>query len=212
LIIASFLFFVPPVRAAVEAVIQRLGIAFAETSQFGPNSQTGQAEPTQLAVTPPLSMSVKEVQAQISFPLLLPTWLPEGLTYIRRDVKRYQTADCRDCGRQVNITYATTPGFDYNQELLYFHANAGPGYGGPLLAETTEQTVTVNGQSGFYVHGGWQGDGQGDPKIRIGNYKWDDQADDAYLTWMQDGVTYLLQGHNLGLKLEEMLRIAESMK
>jgi hypothetical protein len=61
------------------------------------------------------------------------------------------------------------------------------------------------------VHGGWQDDGRGDPNTKLGNLLWDDQADDAYLTWTQDGVTYLLEAHNLGLELNDLLRITASM-
>ena len=41
---------------------------------------------------------------------------------------------------------------------------------------------------------------------------WDDQSDDAYLTWTQNRVTCLLEDHNLGLGLDDLLRIAASME
>lgn len=80
-----------------------------------------------------------------------------------------------------------------------------------MLAESKEQSVVVNGQLGIYVHGGWQDDGRGDPKTRLGNMLVDDQADKAYLTWMQGGVTYLMEAHNVDLDLEDMQRSAASM-
>jgi len=71
--------------------------------------------------------------------------------------------------------------------------------------------VTVNGLPGIYVHGSWQNDGRGDPDTNIGSLRWDDEADDAYLTWTQAGVTYLLEAHRLGLVSDDLLRIAGSM-
>lgn len=46
----------------------------------------------------------------------------------------------------------------------------------------------------------------------MGSLLWDERADDAYLTWEEDGVTYLLEAHNLGLQFEELLRVAESLE
>jgi len=212
LIIASLLFMVPPARAAVESIVQRMGIFFADTSQFGSNAETGHANVQIIPGTRPPSLSIPEVQAQISFPLLLPTWLPEGLTNVDQDVDHYDIGNCQGCGRQVIIEFSKTANFDPKDGNLLYHANQIPAYGGPLLAETTQQAINVNGQSGLYVHGGWQDDGRGDPKIRIGNLLWDDQIDAAYLTWTQDGVAYLIEAHHLGLKLEDMLRIAETIK
>ncbi len=37
-----------------------------------------------------------------------------------------------------------------------------------IQAEAREQAVTVNGQPGHYVHGGWQDDGRGDPNTKMG--------------------------------------------
>jgi hypothetical protein len=38
----------------------------------------------------------------------------------------------------------------------------------------------------------------------------DKMADDTYLTWTQQGVTYLLEAHNLSLNLEDLQQIAMS--
>jgi len=95
---------------------------------------------------------------------------------------------------------------------LFLYASYNAQAATPLLAESKEQTVEVNGQPGIYVHGGWQDNGQGDPNTRLGNLLRDDQVDVAYLTWLQDGVTYLLEAHYLGLTVEDMQRIASSMQ
>jgi hypothetical protein len=197
-------FFVPTVRAAVESIIQRMGIAFVDTEQFGQNAQVGKAEP--VILTPSPSLTLREIQDRISFPLQLPTWVPEGLSYIYRSMLDTKT------GQHVDIQYCRSMDLDFKNGCLLLHASYGPGEAPPLLAESKEQSVEVNGQPGIYVHGGWQGDGRGDPMIKLGNLQWDDEADDAYLTWTLGKATYLLEAHNLGLDLDDMLHIARLMK
>ena len=211
LLLIGSLFFVPAARAFVEDIIQRMGIAFVDTGRFDQNTQVLKVEATEISNRSP-SLSIEEVRAQIGFSLLLPTWLPDGLIYIHRSISEYDPQSWEGSGKKPSIEYGRTADFDSGNGLLFLHANDGPIGAPPLLAESREQLVTVNGQPGFYVHGGWQDDGRGDPNTKIGILQWDDQADDAYLTWIQDGVTYLLEAHNLGVDLEVLLRIAESMK
>jgi hypothetical protein len=210
LILIGSLFFVPAVRAFAEDIIQRMGIAFVDTTQFDQNTQMVKVEATEV-FNPSPSLSEKEIRQQISFPLLLPTWLPDGLTYVHRSISEYDPLTSEGSGRKVTIEYSRNSNFNPVNGLLFLNANDGPITAPPLLAEGRENPVTVNGQAGFYIHGGWQDDGRGDPNTKLGNLLWDDQADDAYLTWTQDGVTYLLEAHNLGLELNDLQRIAESM-
>ena len=204
LVLIGSLIFVPAAQSFAETIIQRIGLAFVDTQRFGPNTEVG--HPTPEMITPPPTLTIREFQEHITFSLLTPTQLPEGLTYIYRDIQTIQS------GQIVDIQYCRTKDMAYQNGCLVLHASykAQPAYA--LLAESKEQTVEVNGQPGIYVHGGWQDNGKGDPNTRLGNLLWDDQVDDAYLTWMQDGVTYLLEAHNLGLGLEDMQRIAASMK
>ena len=115
-------------------------------------------------------------------------------------------------GQVVDIQYCRAQDLAIQNGCVILHAGYKAQSAPPLLAESKEQTVEVNGQPGIYVHGGWQDNGRGDPNTRLGNLLWDDQVDVAYLTWMQDGVTYLLEAHNLGLNLDDMQRIASAMK
>ena len=204
LLLVGSLIFVPAVRAFTESIIQRLGIAFVYTKQFGPNTEVG--HPTVIIVTPPPTLTIQEFQERITFPLLTPTWLPEGLPYIYRSMQDMQS------GQVVDIQYCRTQDLAIQNGCVILHAGYKAQNASPLLAESKEQTVEINGQPGIYVHGGWEDNGKGDPNTRLGNLLWDDQADNAYLTWMQNDVTYLLEAHNLGLGLDEMKRIAESMQ
>ena len=203
-VMIGLLFFVPPVRAFTESIIQRIGIAFVNTQQFGPSTEVGQ--PTTNMITPPPTLSVPEFQERLTFPLLVPTWFPEGLTFIHRSISNSQS------GQSVDIQYCRTEDMAVQSGCLILYASYNAQTATPLLAESKEQTVEVNGQPGIYVHGGWQDNGSGDPNTRLGNLLWDDEVDVAYLTWMQDSVTYLLEAHYLRLNLEDMQRIAASMQ
>ncbi len=209
LMLIGSLFFVPAARAFAEDIIQRLGIAFVDTSQY--EDTTVQSAADVIRVTPSPSLTLAEIRERVNFSLLVPTWLPDDLTYIHRSVHEYNPSELEGSGQQVDIEYWRTANFDFQNGVLSLRANDGPIGAPPLLAESREQPVTINGLPGIYVHGGWQDDGRGDPNTKMGILQWDDQADDAYLTWTQDGVTYLLEAHNLGLELNDLLRIAETM-
>jgi hypothetical protein len=201
---------VPEVRAFATDVIQRMGIAFVNTKQLDETVEIVRVEATK--VTPPPSLSLEEVRQRLPFSLGIPSWLPDGLTYMHVSISEYDPNTLEGSGQQVSITYGRTADFDFESGVLFFRANDGPIGAPPLLAESRQQKVTVNGQPGVYVHGGWRDDGGGDPSTKMGNLQWDDQSDDAYLTWIQDGVTYLLEAHNLGLNLSDLLRIAVSLE
>ncbi len=208
-LVGSF-FFVPAARAFTADILHQMGIAFVDTDQFSPDTQVGSAERV-INSSPLPSLNPDEVRAQIDFPLLLPTWLPEGLDYAYYSLHTYDPQSWGGNGKELDVDFGCAANFDFASGVLRLHANDGPISAPPLLAESREQAAMVNGQPGIYVHGGWQDDGRGDPNTRMGSLQWDDRADDAYLTWSQDGVTYLLEAHNLRISLEELKRIAASM-
>jgi len=189
---------------------QRRGMGFVNTKQLDEKVEIVRGEATK--VTPPPSLGLEEVRQRLPFSLGIPSWLPDGLTYMHASISEYDPNTLEGSGQQVIVTYGRTADFDFESGVLFFRANDGPIGAPPLLAESRQQMVTVNGQPGIYVHGGWRDDGGGDPTTKMGNLQWDDQSDDAYLTWTQDGVTYLLEAHNLGLNLSDLLRIAASLE
>jgi hypothetical protein len=209
LLLIGSLLFVPKARAFAEDVFQRMGIAFVNTERYQETVVQEVAEAIKVPLPP--SLSIDELRQQISFPILVPTWLPDGLTYVNRGTREYDPQNGEGSGKKVIIEYSRTSDFNDEMGTLMLYANDGLIGSPPLLAASREQQVTVNGQSGIYVHGSWQNDGGGDPNTRLGSLLWDDHADNAYLTWTQNGVTYLLQAHNLGLGLDDLLRIAGSM-
>jgi hypothetical protein len=212
LLLAGVLFFVPSVRAAVDGIVQRMGIFFVDTRTFGQDSQVSVAEVQPVTLTPPSGLSLAEIRSRANFPLRLPTWLPGEFAYVHADIGTDKQADGQETApQQVTIEYRRAAEPSSDSGVLLFEASNGR-IGGPLLAETKEQAVSVNGSTGIYVHGGWQSDGRGDPNVHIGSLRWDDQADAAYLTWTEAGVTYLLSAADLGLQREDLLRIAQSLR
>lgn len=211
MVVGSLILFVPSVRAFAEDIIQRMGIALVDTSQFDQNVEVVSVEP--IRNTPAPSLSIAEIRRQIAFPLMQPGWLPQELDHYYGSLSKYDPVENQIPGSGMSVTlyYYRSADHDFQQGVLYLRANDGPIPAPPLLAQSREQEVTVNGQPGIYIHGGWQDDGSGDPNIKMGALQWDDQADDAYLSWEQDGVTYLLEAHNLGFGLEDLLKIAASM-
>jgi len=209
MVLVGTLIIVPEARAFTESVFQRMGIAFVNPERLG-DTVVDQAQANR--VTLPLSLSMDELRQRISFNLLTPAWLPDGLVYVNRGIREYEPAESAGSGQKVSIQYARTADFNPDGGVLRLTANDGPIDSPPLLAAFREQSVTVNGQLGIYVHGSWRDDGGGDPNIKLGSLQWDDNADDAYLTWTQDNVTYLLEAHNLSLGLDEVLHIAGSMR
>jgi hypothetical protein len=201
---------VPQARAFAEDIIQRMGIAFVDTNRFDQNTQVMEAEATMISNIPP-SLSVDEVRNQIGFSLLLPSWLPDDLIYVHGSITEYDPQKWEGNGKQLTIEYGRSANLNSASGSLFLRANDGPIGAPPLLAESRQQPVTVNGQPGIYVHGGWRDDGKGDPKTKLGILQWDDQEDNAYLTWTQEGVTYLLEAHTLSLQLEDLQKIAMSM-
>jgi len=208
LLLIGSLIFVPEARAFAEDIIQRMGIAFVDTERY---EVAPQAPAEVIRVTPPPSLSMEEIRQRIPFNLMVPTWLPDDLIYVHRSISEYDPLETEGSGQKVSIEYGRTADLDFQSGILFLNANDGPISAPYVLAASRELSVTVNGVPGIYVHGGWQDDGRGDPNTKMGNLLWDDNADDAYLTWMQDGVTYLLAAHNLGLDLDDLLRIAGSM-
>ncbi len=211
LLLAGSLALVPGVRAFGEGILQRMGIALVDTTVEEDGSvQSAKLEVTRVAGEPP-ALTVEEARGRIGFDVRLPTWLPEEFAHTRVSITENSMPDDA-YGPKLGIEYSQVAAPGPGDGILVMHASEGLLSAPPVLASAAEEAVSVRGLPGVYVHGGWQDDGTGDPSIRMGSLLWDERADDAYLTWEEDGVTYLLEAHNLGLQFEELLRVAESLE
>ncbi len=208
----GMLFTVPAVRAQVEVIWERLGLAFVDTSLFNKNPrETAQSDREVLEatkVTPPRRLNIDEIKNQAPFEVLAPRWLPDNLVFGGGQIEKLAE------GTQIELWFYPE-GQSPDQDSSYLLIRIGPG--SPYLVPANrEQQIDMNGNAASYIHGGWDDEGRGDPSTALGNgsnkLRWNDEIDDAYLTWKQGGQPYLMFAHELGLRLNEMKKIAESMK
>jgi len=205
-LLSGLLMAVPTTRAAIDDLLRRLGFNLAPEEETN-NTTVMLLEPTILPVTP-VFLSVEDVQAGVAFQVRTPGWLPEGIAYRNGDA--LQTAD-----KGIPETWLTYrragEGDAPDAPELVLEATTGdlpPIY----LSEKAAQDVTVSRQPGVYIHGGWTTSRPIQPGESIQGLFWDFAEDDAYLSWVEDGIAYRIQQHGLGLTLEDMTRIAESLR
>lgn len=205
LLVVAGLAMTPPVRAVVQDVVQRFGLAFTGSDPGAPvvRLEATMAE-GQLA---PLA-SIEELRQQAPFPLRVATWLPEGLTLAGGSVSGLESQEVI----KVTLEYRRAGLVGGEAPVLRQWVANGAMPAPPLLAAKYERPSTVHGQPAVYVHGGWRDDGQGDPETAHGPLRWDETFDSAYLTWEEDGLAYLLEAQGLGLTESDLVRIAESLR
>ncbi|NLT73223.1 MAG: hypothetical protein GXX94_03370 [Chloroflexi bacterium] len=111
LLCAVLLARVPGVRAFADDVIQRMGIAFLDTERH--EDAAVQTAMETIRVTPPPSLSIAEIREQVSFPLLVPTWLPDDLTHTHRSIAEYDSEQWEGSGQKITIAYYRTAQHDF---------------------------------------------------------------------------------------------------
>jgi hypothetical protein len=205
-LLAGLLMAVPTTRAAIDDLLRRMGIHLAPEQETN-NTTVVMAEPA-LTGTPAAleNLSIDELRARIPFAVRTPGWLPDGLDY-QRGLANNKGGDAN---LEAVLTYGKV-GDDTDTGTLTLEITPGdlPPY---YLSEKAAQDVTVNGQGGVYIHGGWMTDKPVQPGESSQGLFWDSANDDAYLSWVEDGLAYRLQAHGLGLGLDELTKIAESLK
>ena len=188
-----------PAQAVVRTLWQGLSLVFSNEQAQTDDGQAVRVmlEPT-LISDPPSLLSLDDIQEQVPFQVRMPEWLPESLEF------HGGTVSIGDAGTQVRLFFrrpTTTPEWDPARLDLIL---------GPvapyLVPSSRQQAVEIDGVDAIYVHGGWAA-GEG-PDTDLA---WDDAEDDAFLTWEEGGLPYLLFAHGLGLELPDMVRIAESL-
>ncbi len=200
---------VPRAEAMVRHALQRFGMVlmpWPEAERPVPSSavQTGVAE----RIRP---ISLAEAQRQVPFHIPLLTWRPNGLqlqgAMIGRAPSTGRTNDRAHAQAplQVMIFYRPRPESPQGVFLQVTQGNVSGGYAFPASAA---RAVTINGRPATYVHGAWQQTHAGDAK----DLRWDETADYGNLSWAAGGFTYMLSYSQLGLNVEEMIRIAESLR
>lgn len=174
---------------------------------------TGNTILLEAPVTPtdaPAPMTLAEIEQQVSFPVQLPTWLPNGLRFTGGFV------DTSASGMQITLAYHTAAapadGYPAAAPLLLVVISDGPLPNRPLLAEGYQQSVRIGSVTGLYSHGNWRSQTPvGDKAAATGPLIWDSTLDDAWLTWQASQRHYLLYAQGLGFGVDEMVQVAVSM-
>lgn len=210
---AGVLLGTPAIRATHEAIEHRFGLALSNAGRTEPTTERVEGEGSGPATRVPASATA--VQGQMPFPVRTPGWLPPGLTLAQTFVTNepVQTRGSRQQIAQVNLFYRpTAQAREGNAPQVAVRVTDHPEVAPTLLPRSRAQAISANGHPATYVHGGWRGDGHGDPLERRGDLRWDDELDSAWLSWEEGGLTYTVSAHGLGLSQEDLLRIAESLR
>lgn len=81
----------------------------------------------------------------------------------------------------------------------------------PVLPQEEAQSVRVNGLSGLYWQGRWQGDPVGDSGEQINNIRWDKEADAGWLSWHEHNLNILIVADGLELEQDALIQMAEKL-
>lgn len=165
-----------------------------------PTAAASQPHPVPIGQPRPLvRLPVAEAQAQVPFPIRLPTRLPPGL--IPRGVIVVPPAlsgSSMAAPSQVDVGYGAA---DRPAAGLHIQETLGSVDGGYAIDAPQAQPIIVDGHPAVYAPGAWQKDGG-----------WDEHLDSAILSWAADGMTYVLQYSGLGLSRAELVAIAASLR
>jgi hypothetical protein len=215
-VLAATLMLVPPVRAAVLEWIQ-IGVVriFPPAPRQAPTSLPGErpgqvlspvtATPNSATATPPATpatfsllnlageTTLTEAQAQVSFPILVPSYPPElGLpdrVYLQEQ-----------SGPMLVLIWLDHANPD--RVRLSLHTLARGSWGIDKMQPRVIQKTTVNGQAGVWAEGPYF------LQLRNLDYEMLRLIEGHVLIWTQDNLTYRLE---TDLPLEEAIRVAESL-
>jgi len=167
---------------------RRFGLILIETSSTPPALQTPTGPVERITASPVRWRSVAEAQGRISFPIRLPTWLPNGVTF--------------------QGVYVSAP-----DSVLVHYARPGAGSAGLGIVErkytpegyaipaSRSRTIVINHQDATYARGCWNE-----------HQEWVDTADCGIMSWEIDGITYVITDSGLHLTAKDVVRIAESLR
>ena len=143
-------------------------------------------------------LSLAAAQRQVDFTIPTPAALPAGLSYRGALVGIAMGAP----RSSVLLTYRDATG----TRSLGLQVVRGTPRSGSGVPSGSVERVTVDGVTGYYVHGGYGDDGPGT------SVRWNPAADDEELTWERGGFTYDLTTAGLHFSSADLIRIAESVR
>lgn len=136
------------------------------------------------------SLTFVTLVVKVPFEIPWPSELPEGL--LEEDV------DIRDLPQTIRFIFGPTAGGDGK---LIFEVSQGMRAISTPAPIATQQPVLVHGQPGMCVQGAQDKQGQ-----------WRADADAGMLEWTVEGFSYRISHTGLGLRCDDLVRIAESVR
>lgn len=178
----------PGVRAQVSEWIQQIGGVFVlETNEY-PGSGPVETIPFE-------QYSFEEIANELPFEISLPGWIPEEFEII----PTVKVARFNQTAVTAYIDWKSLSGPILS--LMIQHRLDGKN-GGLIVGEGSVEEYLVNGEPAALVRGGWNADIQ----------EWDFNLKVLTLSWKHDDQTYVLQGIEDNISVEELLKIAESIQ
>lgn len=228
-VLLAFLLSVPDVRARASQFFQRFGLVLVEPEledriSSGTDSTSEQPIPVEQELR---RMNLEEAQALVPFPIPTLKLLPEG--FVLQGVvvgPGPQGTSCDNAGNcttvgseiAVNLLYkaesTSEETTDSSLQLTIYPGTLVEG-SGIAVPNTEEQVIFVNGREATYVKGGWILEDENFESSEEQNLweglEWDNTTDTGLLSWEDDDFTYVLDFYNLGLEIDDLVEIAESL-
>jgi hypothetical protein len=195
--VASLIIAVPRVRAEVDRLVQQLGFVLTDEYPDVHITSSGYASPSD----PSPWMSFEEAQRLAPFSIRLPQWLPGKLALdgIGTFPNQPDALGNPPQPYQVIAHYQEPGSAQSPSPWVILDMRPASVSGGYMIDASKVRSIEVNGQSALYAKGSWDGNG-----------KWQDDADEAYLTWEMGGVKYSMSAS--GISEQDMIQIAESIR
>lgn len=187
----------PAVQASVHALGEYFGVRLVDRPpiQMGRSAPPGVTGPSHVTAQRVQYLPLIEAQSHVALPIRVPAWMPPGFTLAGVAVEG---------ATQVRVQYygPTDRGASVAQRAVGITETQGHPPEDYVFLPDNAQDVRVAGQAALYVHGAWKPDLGG----------WDSQADVDTVAWQAGDVTYMLQSDGAGLRREDLLRIAASLR
>jgi len=174
----------------------------------GQYRQTGGYDETQARLAAPIAverqiplLSLEEAQRFVDFQIPLPKQVPSNLVLAGGRVDSLSKSDDAGSLPTVVISYEDPSSPPTTNSGMFLQISDSALFGGYLVPESEKRTALVNGRKALYVSGSW-----------LPGTEWDSDADVWMISWKDNKHTYVLSVSGLGLDLEEVIVIAESIE
>ena len=188
LLMAAVLGVSPAVRATIDEVVERVGQVYLTVADKLPYRDGA-------TTVEPVTMSLEEAQAAVSFNFGVPAVLPPG--YVLDRVAVWMPNET--VGQVVKMTWSRPEG-GLLELGVHAYDESEPIH--TVVGLASLETVQVNGHDAALVRGGWDSD--------TGRWGYQDQT--VTLIWQDGGVQYSLLAHPELGSVDELVLVAESIE